>query len=120
MTSARLLSLLKGPSCPLSFESHSLPSPLTPDSAAYTVSKHAITGLTRSTSLDGRKYNITATQIDIGNAATSMAAYASAGSTQADGSIRKEPMMAVENVAKTISFICGLPQEADVLRMEIV
>lgn len=120
MTSARLHSLLKRLSCPLSFESHSLLSPLTPDSAAYTVSKHAITGLTRSTSLDGRKYNITATQIDIGNAATSMAAYASAGSTQADGSIRKEPMMAVENVAKTISFICGLPQEADVLRMEIV
>ena len=49
-----------------------------------------------------------------------MAAYASAGSTQADGSIKKEPMMAVENVAKTIAFICGLPLEADVLRMEIM
>jgi NAD(P)-dependent dehydrogenase (short-subunit alcohol dehydrogenase family) len=90
------------------------------DSAAYTVSKHAITGLTRSTSLDGRKYNINATQIDIGNAATDMAAYVSSGSTQADGSIKKEPTMNVLNVAKTIAFITGLPLEADVLRTEIM
>jgi NAD(P)-dependent dehydrogenase (short-subunit alcohol dehydrogenase family) len=90
------------------------------DSAAYTVSKHAIAGLTKSTSLDGRKYKITATQLDIGNAATDMAAYASAGSTQADGSIKPEPLMNVLNVAKTLAFVVGLPQEADVLSMEIM
>ena len=84
------------------------------------MSKHAITGLAKSTSLDGRKYNIAATQIDIGNAATSMATYVSKGSTQADGSLRKEPMMDVKNVAKTISFISGLPLEADVTRMAIM
>lgn len=93
-----------------------------PNSTAYTVSKHAILGLTRSTSLDGRKYGITATQLDVGNAATDMGNQAAlgAGCMQADGSVRTEPMMDVKNVAKTVVFVCGLPAEADVLRLEIM
>jgi NAD(P)-dependent dehydrogenase (short-subunit alcohol dehydrogenase family) len=90
------------------------------DSAAYTISKHAITGLTRSTSLDGRKYGITCTQLDIGNAQTSMGGHAAKGCRQADGSIKSEPMMDVANVAKTIVFLCGLGEDADVLQMELM
>lgn len=91
-----------------------------PDSAAYTVSKHAVLGLTRSTSLDGRKYGITCTQLDIGNAQTDMAGYLSKGSRQADGSLRPEPVMDVKNVANSVVFIVGLPAEADVLHLEIL
>ncbi|WVQ70229.1 uncharacterized protein L199_008455 [Kwoniella botswanensis] len=91
-----------------------------PNNTSYTISKHAITGLTRSTSLDGRKYNITCSQIDIGNASTAMGSYVSAGSLQADGSIKKEPMMSVENVAKTVGFIAGLGKEVDILSLEII
>lgn len=95
-----------------------------PDSAAYTVSKHAVLGLTRSTSLDGRKYGITCTQLDIGNAQTDMAMAASLasgkGSRQADGSLRPEPVMDVKNVANTLVFLAGLPAEADVLHLEIL
>ncbi|WWC85356.1 uncharacterized protein L201_000219 [Kwoniella dendrophila CBS 6074] len=91
-----------------------------PNNTSYTVSKHAITGLTRSTSLDGRKYNITCSQIDIGNASTDMASYVSAGSVQADGSIKKEPTMSVDNVAKTVGFIAGLGKEVDILSLEIL
>lgn len=91
-----------------------------PDSAAYTVSKHAILGLTRSTSLDGRKYGIAATQLDIGNAQTDMGGHAAKGCRQADGSIRPEPMMGVSNVANTVVFVAGLPLEADVQRLSIL
>lgn len=91
-----------------------------PNSAAYTVSKHAILGLTRSTSLDGRKYGISATQLDIGNAATDMAMGATKGCPQADGSIRTEPMMGVENVAKSLVFLVGLGSDAEVLHLEIL
>ncbi|KAL1409078.1 hypothetical protein Q8F55_005902 [Vanrija albida] len=91
-----------------------------PDSAAYTVSKHAILGLTRSTSLDGRKYGIAATQLDIGNAQTDMGGHAAKGCRQADGSIRPEPMMGVQNVADTVVFVAGLPLEADVQRLSIL
>ncbi|WOO82656.1 3-beta-hydroxycholanate 3-dehydrogenase (NADP(+)) [Vanrija pseudolonga] len=91
-----------------------------PDSAAYTVSKHAILGLTRSTSLDGRKYGIAATQLDIGNAQTDMGGHAAKGCRQADGSIRPEPMMGVKNVADTVVFVAGLPLEADVQRLSIL
>lgn len=93
---------------------------LTPDSFPYTISKHAISGLTKSTSLDGRKHHIVCSQIDIGNAATDMASYASQGSRQADGSMRPEPVMSVENVANTVVFLAGLPLEADVPKMEIM
>ncbi|ORY22771.1 hypothetical protein BCR39DRAFT_371854 [Naematelia encephala] len=91
-----------------------------PNSAAYTVSKHAILGLSRSTSLDGRKYLITCTQLDIGNAQTAMGGHAAKGSRQADGSMRPEPMMDVSNVGKTIVFLCALDPGADVLSMEVI
>jgi NAD(P)-dependent dehydrogenase (short-subunit alcohol dehydrogenase family) len=91
-----------------------------PDSAAYTVSKHAITGLTRSTSLDGRKYGITATQLDIGNAQTAMGGHAAKGCRQADGSIKSEPMMDVANVGNTLVFLAGLDTAADVLHLELL
>lgn len=91
-----------------------------PNSAAYTVSKHAVLGLTRSTSLDGRKYGISATQLDIGNAATDMAAGATRGCPQADGSIKTEPMMDVDNVAKAVVFLSGLGSDAEVLHLEIL
>ncbi|WWC69554.1 uncharacterized protein I206_103496 [Kwoniella pini CBS 10737] len=91
-----------------------------PNNTSYTISKHAITGLTRSSSLDGRKYNITCSQIDIGNASTEMGSYVSAGSMQADGSIKKEPTMSVDNVAKTVGFIAGLGKDVDILSLEII
>lgn len=70
--------------------------------------------------MDGRKYNITATQLDIGNAQTSMGGTAGKQSRQADGSMKAEPMMDVENVAKTLVFLCGLEPSADVLSMELL
>ncbi|HEX8374512.1 MAG TPA: SDR family oxidoreductase [Geminicoccaceae bacterium] len=85
-----------------------------PNSAPYTATKHAITGLTRSTSLDGRKHDIACGQIDIGNAATDMTARMTGGVAQADGSMRPEPRMDVENVARTIVFMAGLPLDANV------
>ncbi|GMK58393.1 hypothetical protein CspeluHIS016_0504250 [Cutaneotrichosporon spelunceum] len=91
-----------------------------PDAAAYTVAKHAILGLSRSTSLDGRKYGITCTQLDIGNAGTDMISHAAKGCRQADGTLRPEPMMAVGRVAETLVYLAGLGADADVLRLEIV
>jgi NAD(P)-dependent dehydrogenase (short-subunit alcohol dehydrogenase family) len=85
-----------------------------PNSAPYTSTKHAITGLTKSISLDGRKYDIACGQIDIGNALTPLAARMAQGVPQADGSVRPEPLMDVENVAKTVLFMAGLPAEANV------
>lgn len=90
------------------------------DNTAYTLSKHAIHGLTRSTSLDGRKYHITCTELDIGNAATDLGSHVTAGSLQADGTKRVEPVMHVNNVAKTVAFIASLPAEADILSLEIM
>ncbi|MBT5873951.1 MAG: SDR family oxidoreductase [Candidatus Latescibacteria bacterium] len=85
-----------------------------PNSAPYTATKHAITGLTKSTSLDCRKYNIACGQIDIGNAATEMTERMSAGILQANGSSMVEPRMHVDNVAKTVVFMAGLPLDANV------
>ena len=85
-----------------------------PGSAPYTATKHAVTGLTRSTSLDGRKYNIACGQIDIGNALTEMAARMTKGVPQADGSIQVEPVMDVTNVGKTVAHMASLPMEANV------
>ena len=85
-----------------------------PGSAPYTATKHAVTGLTRSTSLDGRKYNIACGQIDIGNALTEMAARMTKGVPQADGSIQVEPVMDVSNVGKTVAHMASLPMEANV------
>tara|TARA_B100000609_G_scaffold187480_1_gene172954 strand:- start:50 stop:808 length:759 start_codon:yes stop_codon:yes gene_type:complete len=85
-----------------------------PGSAPYTATKHAVTGLTRSTSLDGRKYNIACGQIDIGNALTEMAERMTKGVPQADGSIQVEPVMDVSNVGKTVAHMASLPMDANV------
>ena len=85
-----------------------------PGSAPYTATKHGVTGLTRSTSLDGRKYGIACGQIDIGNALTEMAARMTKGVPQADGSIQIEPVMDVANVGKTVAHMASLPMEANV------
>ena len=85
-----------------------------PNSAPYTATKHAITGLTKSTSLDGRKYNIACGQIDIGNADTPLAAKMAKGVPQANGEIAVEPLMDVQIVADTVLYMANLPLEANV------
>ena len=85
-----------------------------PNSAPYTSTKHAITGLTKSTSLDGRKYDIACGQIDIGNALTEMAARMAKGVPQADGSIKVEPLMDVNHVANAVLHMANLPLETNV------
>jgi NAD(P)-dependent dehydrogenase (short-subunit alcohol dehydrogenase family) len=85
-----------------------------PNSAPYTSTKHAITGLTKSTSLDGRKYDIACGQIDIGNAETELTVRMRHGVPQADGRIAVEPMMDVEHVAEAVVFMAGLPLDANV------
>ena len=85
-----------------------------PNSAPYTSTKHAITGLTRSTSLDGRKYDIACGQIDIGNAATEMAARMATGVPQANGSVAVEPLMDVDHVASAVLYMASLPLDANV------
>jgi NAD(P)-dependent dehydrogenase (short-subunit alcohol dehydrogenase family) len=85
-----------------------------PNSAPYTSTKHAITGLTKSTSLDGRKYDIACGQIDIGNAATPLTERMKQGVPQANGSIAVEPTMDVEHVARAVVYMASLPLEANV------
>jgi NAD(P)-dependent dehydrogenase (short-subunit alcohol dehydrogenase family) len=85
-----------------------------PNSAPYTATKHAITGLTKSASLDGRQYNIVCGQIDIGNALTPMTARMQDGALQADGSIAPEPTMDVENVAQALLYMDSLGLDANV------
>ncbi|WP_395296442.1 SDR family oxidoreductase [Kitasatospora hibisci] len=85
-----------------------------PQSIAYTATKHAVTGLTKSLSLDGRPYRIACGQIDIGNAATDMTAAMSVGVRQADGRVAVEPTMDVGDVARTVRHMAGLPLEANV------
>ncbi len=89
-------------------------------SAAYTTSKHAITGLTRSVSLDGRAFNIACGQIDIGNTLTDMAEKMTKGVPQADGSIAVEPVMDVSNVAKSVLHMASLPLDANVQFMTVM
>ena len=91
-----------------------------PNSAPYTATKHAITGLTRSTSLDGRKYDIACGQIDIGNAATEMTERMTRGVAQADGSFKPEPRMDVEHVAAAVLYMANLPLDANVLFMTVM
>jgi NAD(P)-dependent dehydrogenase (short-subunit alcohol dehydrogenase family) len=91
-----------------------------PNSAPYTASKHAITGLTRSTSLDGRKYDIACGQIDIGNAATAMTARMKEGVPQADGSLKVEPTMDVEHVANAVVHMAALPLDANIQFLTIM
>jgi len=84
-----------------------------PDSAPYTATKHAVTGLTRTTSLDGRKYDIACGQIDIGNAASPLASRMARGVPQANGDVRPEPLMDVKIVADTILYMANLPLDAN-------
>ena len=91
-----------------------------PNSAPYTATKHAMTGLTRSTSLDGRKYDIACGQVDIGNAATEMTDAMARGVPQADGSRAVEPRMDVEDVARAVVFMAGLPLDSNVQFMTIM
>jgi NAD(P)-dependent dehydrogenase (short-subunit alcohol dehydrogenase family) len=91
-----------------------------PNSAPYTASKHAITGLTKSTALDGRKYDIACGQIDIGNAATEMTANMKEGVWQANGQLVVEPTMDVENVARAVVYMASLPLNANVLFMTVM
>jgi NAD(P)-dependent dehydrogenase (short-subunit alcohol dehydrogenase family) len=91
-----------------------------PNSAPYTASKHAITGLTRSTALDGRKYDIACSQIDIGNAATEMAAKMATGVPQADGSIAIEPLLDLAHVVDAVRYIAALPLGANVQFMTVM
>ena len=85
-----------------------------PHSAPYTATKHAITGLTKSTILDGRPFDITAGQIDIGNAATEMTERMTKGVLQADGKLAVEPRMDVRHVADAVAYMASLPLEANV------
>lgn len=90
-----------------------------PGSVAYTATKHAITGLTKSLSLDGRAYDIACGQIDIGNAATEMTAGIAEGARQADGRLAPEPTFDVEQVARAVLYMAGLPLEANVQFMTL-
>jgi NAD(P)-dependent dehydrogenase (short-subunit alcohol dehydrogenase family) len=90
-----------------------------PNSSPYTATKHAITGLTRASMLDGRKYDIAVGQIDIGNAATEMTDRMVNGVAQADGSVKVEPRMDVQHVADAIVHMASLPLESNVLFMTI-
>jgi NAD(P)-dependent dehydrogenase (short-subunit alcohol dehydrogenase family) len=91
-----------------------------PDSIAYTATKHAVTGLTKSTSLDGRKYDIACSQIDIGNAATEMTTRMAQGILQANGEILVEPRLDLDYVASAVVFMAGLPLEANVQFMTLM
>ncbi|MGA2737344.1 MAG: SDR family oxidoreductase [Bryobacteraceae bacterium] len=91
-----------------------------PNSAPYTATKHAITGLTKCISLDGRKHDIACGQIDIGNAATEMTARMSGGVPQADGSRKPEPVMDVRHVADAVLYMASLPLEANVQFMTVM
>lgn len=91
-----------------------------PNSAPYTATKHAITGLTKCISLDGRKYDIACGQIDIGNAATELTARMAAGVPQADGTRRAEPVMDVRHVADAVLYMASLPLDANVQFMTVM
>jgi len=91
-----------------------------PHSVAYTATKHAVTGLTRSTALDGRAHDIACGQIDIGNAATDMTAPMANGVPQADGTTAPEPRMDVDDAARAVRYMASLPLNANVLTMTVM
>jgi NAD(P)-dependent dehydrogenase (short-subunit alcohol dehydrogenase family) len=91
-----------------------------PRSAPYTATKHAITGLTKSTALDGREFDITCGQIDIGNAATPMTAKMAEGVPQPDGSSKAEPRMDADHVGRAVVYMASLPLDANVLFMTVM
>jgi NAD(P)-dependent dehydrogenase (short-subunit alcohol dehydrogenase family) len=91
-----------------------------PRSIAYAATKHAVTGLTRTTALDGRPYDIACGQIDIGNAATGMASGMMSGTMQADGSVRPEPVIDIAEAARAVRYMASLPLDANVLTMTVM
>ena len=91
-----------------------------PNSAPYTAAKHAITGLTKATALDGRAHDIACGQIDIGNALTPMTERMAEGVPQADGAVRAEPVMDVEHVARAVLYMASLPPDANVLSLTVM
>jgi NAD(P)-dependent dehydrogenase (short-subunit alcohol dehydrogenase family) len=91
-----------------------------PRSLAYTATKHAITGLTKSTALDGRPYDIACGQLDIGNAATDMTTSMAEGVLQADGSLRAEPRMQVDDVARAVVYMASLPLDSNVATLTVM
>jgi len=91
-----------------------------PNSAPYTAAKHAVTGLTKSSSLDGRKYNIACGQIDIGNAATAMAENMRSGVPQANGSVEVEPTLDPQQVARAVVYMASLPLDANILFLTVM
>ena len=91
-----------------------------PNAVAYTATKHAITGLTKSLSLEGRPFDIACGQIDIGNAATDMTKDVPTGMLQADGSMRREPTMSAEHVVSAVLYMAGLPLQANVQFMTVM
>ncbi len=91
-----------------------------PRSAPYTSTKHAVTGLTKATALDGRVYDIACGQIDIGNALTELAARMAQGVPQADGTVKPEPLMDVDHVGASVAYMASLPLDANVLFMTVM
>jgi len=91
-----------------------------PNSIPYTATKHAVTGLTRSAALDGRKHDIACGQIDVGNAATDMTQRMTSGVPQANGTVAPEPVMDVEHVARSVVHMASLPLDANVLFMTVM
>jgi NAD(P)-dependent dehydrogenase (short-subunit alcohol dehydrogenase family) len=91
-----------------------------PNSVAYTATKHAVSGITKTASLDGRKYNIAVGQIDIGNVASDMTLKMVGGVPQADGTVKPEPRMAMDNVVRTFMAMVSLPLEANILNVTVM
>lgn len=91
-----------------------------PRSAPYTAAKHAVTGLTKATALDGREHDIACGQIDVGNALTPMTERMAGGALQADGAVRPEPTMDAEHVARAVLYMAGLPLDANVLSLTVM
>jgi len=91
-----------------------------PNSAPYTATKHGVTGLTKATALDGRKYDIACSQIDVGNARTDLASRMEKGVPQANGTVAAEPLMDVEHVGRAVAYVASLPLDANVQFMTIM
>ena len=91
-----------------------------PDSAPYTASKHGVSGLTRTMSLDGRKYGIACCQVDVGNAMTELAARMAKGVKQADGAIKPEPMIDVSDVARSVLFMASQPPGVNIYHLMVM